>query len=297
MPGIRPESVRSLFIEMLFQETVLSSGTAFVINTNKGPYLLTNRHNVTGRNQDTGQPLSSTGGIPDAIVITHHKRGILGQFVKRKQLLLRDECPLWVEHPLLGSKADFVALPITETHDVDLHPHTVSAEPSRVLFGPSDILSVIGFPFGLKASGGFGVWSSGFVASEPEVDYNDLPVLLIDCRSRQGQSGSPVIIFRRGGGFSMRDGSTPINSGAQSELVGIYSGRIHKDSDIGMVWKSKAIKELITHIEYSDAQKDWIITPQTTSTITNGGTLNWQHAQPSNANVKATYELHSPCDR
>ena len=297
MPGIRPESVRSLFIEMLFQETVISSGTAFVVNTKKGPYLLTNRHNVTGRNQETGHPLSSTGGIPDAILITHHKRGNLGLFVKRKQLLLHDECPLWVEHPALGSKADFVALPLTETHDVDLHPHAVSAEPSRILFGPSDILSVIGFPFGLKASGGFGVWSSGFVASEPEVDYRDLPVLLIDCRSRQGQSGSPVILFRRGGGFSMRDGSTAINSGPLSELVGIYSGRIHKDSDLGMVWKSKAIKELIIHIENPDVQKKSITTPHTTSSITHGGTLNWQYSQPPSANMEANYAIRKPGDQ
>lgn len=275
MPAITHESARSLFIEMFFGDTPLSSGTGFVVATQKGPYLLTNRHNVTGRHQETGEPLSRTGGIPDAIVISHNERGHLGRFVKRKQPLLRDEAPLWVEHPVLKARADFVALPLTELQDTDLHPYSVPERPSKVLLGPSDILSVIGFPFGLKASGGLGVWSTGFVASEPEIDYNDLPVLLIDCRSRQGQSGSPVVLYRNGGPLALKDGSTAIQAGPFSELIGIYSGRIHKDSDLGMVWKAKAIRELISFI---DNPANWITADQaqfTFSSITTGGTLNW----------------------
>ena len=53
---IRKPSVQSLYIEMSIDGTKLSSGTAFVVDTAKGPHLITNRHNVTGRDQNTGHP-------------------------------------------------------------------------------------------------------------------------------------------------------------------------------------------------------------------------------------------------
>lgn len=33
------------------------------------------------------------------------------------------------------------------------------------------------------------------------------------------------------------------------EFIGIYSGRINEQSDIGLVWKVSAIRELIQYIE------------------------------------------------
>ena len=39
-----------------------------------------------------------------------------------------------------------------------------------------------------------------------------------------------------------------LTGGLITKFAGIYSGRIHKDSDIGMVWKRSAILELIEAI-------------------------------------------------
>lgn len=75
---IRKPSVQSLYIEMSIDGTKLSSGTAFVVDTAKGPHLITNRHNVTGRDQNTGQPLSPTAGIPNQINIWHNASSGLG---------------------------------------------------------------------------------------------------------------------------------------------------------------------------------------------------------------------------
>ena len=59
-------------------------------------------------------------------------------------------------------------------------------------------LQVIGYPYG-QVGGPFPIWSKGFIASEPDLDIAGLPVFLIDCRSRPGQSGSPVWArFRKG---------------------------------------------------------------------------------------------------
>ena len=90
------------------------------------------------------------------------------------------------------------------------------------------------------------IWVTGFVASETGLDS---PIFLVDSRTRPGQSGSAVIAQRNGGAFSGKDGNTTIITGIITQFLGIYSGRINKDSDIGTVWKASAIKELIESIK------------------------------------------------
>jgi hypothetical protein len=80
------------------------------------------------------------------------------------------------------------------------------------------------------------------------VNYSNLPIFLIDCRSRQGQSGSAVISYRPGGMVAMEEGGSAIFYGPVSRFHGIYSGRINNESDLGIVWKASAIKELVDHI-------------------------------------------------
>lgn len=247
MATIAKPSVQSLLIEMQFNGQPLSTGTAFVVNTpTRGPHLITNRHNVTGRHQETGAPLSKTGGVPSDIVIIHNRKGALGQWVPHTEALYVNGSPRWVEHPSLGAKADFVALPLTQLFDVELYPYDPSNPGPEIQVGPADSVSVIGFPFGITAGGAFGVWATGFLASEPDVNFNNLPVVLIDCRSRQGQSGSPVLAYRSGGSVAMKDGSSAIFSGPVERFIGVYSGRINSESDLGIVWKASAIAELLT---------------------------------------------------
>lgn len=76
-------------------------------------------------------------------------------------------------------------------------------------------------------------------------NFDNLPIQLIDCRTRQGQSGSPVIAYRAGGSVAMADGSSAIFTGPVERFIGIYSGRINAESDLGIVWKASAINELI----------------------------------------------------
>ena len=113
---------------------------------------------------------------------------------------------------------------------------------------PTDQVSIIGFPLGLSAGGRFAVWVTGTIASEMDVNYDDLPIFLVDCKSRAGQSGSPVIAFRSGGMVNLKDGNAVMFNGPVSNFLGIYSGRIHKDSDIGMVWRTATIAELLNSI-------------------------------------------------
>lgn len=275
MRVIQQETIRSLFVEMTFQETVLSTGTGFILDTKDGPHLITNRHNVTGRHQETGNPLSASCGIPDSIVITHNSREGIGQHIKKKEALYNGEAPLWIEHPTLKERADFVALKLFDLEGVATYPYPMHAHPPEIHISPADVVSVIGFPFGIKAGGQMAVWSSGFIASEPEMDFNNLPVLLIDCRSRQGQSGSPVVLYRPGGAIALKNGSTGIHAGVFSELIGIYSGRIHKDSDLGMVWKMRAIRQLVASInETSKSRSTQFGNFSASGVIADGGSIN-----------------------
>ena len=239
-------SFQSLLIEMQFDGQILSTGTAFIVDTpNEGFHLITNRHNVTGRHQETGKPLSKTGGVPNHVVIHHNKKSALGNWLPKTEPLFIGETPRWIEHPTLGPTADFVALKCTELDDVDLFPYDVRNSGPQIAIGPAEPVSVVGFPFGLTAGGSLGVWATGFIASEPAVKFADLPVLLIDCRSRQGQSGSPVIAYRSGGAVAMQDGSSLFFRGPVTKLIGVYSGRIRLESDLGMVWRAEAVAELV----------------------------------------------------
>jgi len=121
MAGIAEPSVKSLLIQMQFNGQLLATGTGFVVNSNSGPALITNRHNVTGRHQDTGEHLLSTVGIPNEIQILQNRQNRLGEWVPRVEPILIGGQPLWIEHPTLGERADFVALPLTQLNDVEIN--------------------------------------------------------------------------------------------------------------------------------------------------------------------------------
>jgi len=247
VPAVQLPSVKSLFIEMRFGSTVLSTGTGFVVQNGLGSFLLTNRHNVTGRRNDSDELLSKTGGVPDNVVVHHHAAGRLGVWEGRiETLYTMDGAPRWREHPWHGRRADVVALPLVDIDGADLYPYELTQEP-RISVAPGDVVSVIGFPFGMSTGGRLPIWATGFVASEPQVKTNDsgLPIFYIDCRSRQGQSGSAVVAHRSGGMVTMEDGTAAVFQNPITRLLGIYSGRVNAESDIGVVWHTAALRGLI----------------------------------------------------
>lgn len=247
--NILKPSAQSLFLQMRVNGLNLASGTGFIANAPKGPVLITNRHNVTGQNNTTGAYLSDTECSPDEIIIIHNQAGKLGNWVQRSEPLYHDEKPLWIEHPILGAKVDFVALPLTQINDVELYPYSLGIGDPQISVSPSETVSVIGFPFGLAGGGALAIWATGFLATEHAVDHNNLPTFLIDCRARQGQSGSAVVAHRNGGMLGMEDGSVAAFHRPVTRFLGIYSGRINEQSDLGIVWKASAIRELVDTIK------------------------------------------------
>lgn len=252
-------TMKSLFIEMYFGDTLLSSGTAFLVARDRESHccLFTNRHNVTGRNQDTGACLSSNAAIPDNILIYFHKEADEpGSWIKLKLPLYRaDDTPYWFEHPTLGGAVDAVALNLSWGSDIAKYPYYLQSGLDRhgLLVSPSETVSVIGFPFGLSAAGKFPIWATGFLAQDLSLLNPSKPVFLIDCRTRQGQSGSAVVAYRTTNSRRIEGGKILSTMSAETrwEFLGIYSGRINSESDLGRVWHVSAIEEI-----YNVAEKD-----------------------------------------
>jgi hypothetical protein len=139
---------------------------------------------------------------------------------------------------------DVVALPLGSVRGARFFPYDLHNPGPRIVFGPSNDVSIIGFPFALSGGGGLGVWVQGTLATEPSIDYWDVPLLLVDSRTREGQSGSPVILYRTDGYIT--EGGDMINNGVPAaRLVGVYSGRINKESDLGRVWKIGTLVEIL----------------------------------------------------
>lgn len=251
--SVETPTLKSLYVEMRFGDTLLSSGTAFLVANDKDTHctLITNRHNVTGRHQETDVCLSPTGGIPDNIVIylhTNDKRIGLWKAITLP-LFRKDGTPYWIEHPTLGPTADLVALNLKWGDDVSKFPYYLKNRLDRVemVLSPADVISVIGFPFGLSSVRRFPLWSTGFLAQELTLVTAENPVFFIDCRTRQGQSGSAVIAHRTQTYRQIQDGKVVMRLSPTTvwEFLGIYSGRVNPESDLGKVWHVSAIQDVL----------------------------------------------------
>ncbi|WP_201786923.1 trypsin-like serine peptidase [Acidihalobacter prosperus] len=258
--GLEIPSLKSLYIEMYFKDVLLSSGTAFLVANDQSSHcaLITNRHNVTGRHQETGECLDKKhGAIPDTIRIYFHKPPLeRGEWhCVSLPLYKEDDSPWWIEHPRLGASADVVALNLKWGSDVQKLPYYLKTDLDRqkLVVRPAEPISVIGFPFGLSSTGHFPIWATGFMAQELGIVTPDNQTFLIDCRTRQGQSGSPVIAYRTNVFTYLNDNgriSTTMAAGvAKWEFLGIYSGRVNSESDLGRVWHVSAIEEVLAAAE------------------------------------------------
>ncbi len=245
---INQNSIRPIYIEMFFDDIKLASGTASFVNSRKGPIFITNRHNVTGRHQETNEPLNGNFAIPNNIrfrVVGSHQ-----PFWYAFDLYVDNEpdCPVWTEHSIYGPTVDVIGILIPEIKNA-IHLFVETSEDWHK-WRVGDRVHVLGYPFGM--SDNFAIWSTGYIASEPDTNYKGLPSFLIDCRARPGQSGSLVIARFLPGDIVDYKGNM---YRAQKEMVhflGIYSGRINSESDLGIVWKMDALRNIGNEIENND---------------------------------------------
>lgn len=226
--------------------TELASATGFLVEHESRLYLVTNRHVVRGRHNQTNEPLSPTAALPDSLTVFHHVAGVLGQWIPADEPLYEtDHRPKWLEHPTHKGAVDVVAMELAKPDGVDVYAYDPFQPGPSVAVGVTDLVSIIGFPFGLTGGGKFAIWTQGSVATEPALDYGNLASFLVDSRTRPGQSGSPVVAYRPPGPVISELGGMTMSVAPVEKFLGVYSGRVHPDSDLGVVWKASLIAEII----------------------------------------------------
>jgi hypothetical protein len=231
-------SLTAVPLEMRFGETRLSVGTGFIWEGGNQLFLITNWHNLTGINPRTGEHLSKNASEPDGVVmLVPPAIDRLGERVEVWMPLRgRDGEPLWLEHPL-ARKVDVVAI----LCPINLIPQT------DMLVAVGLEAFILGYPFGIGRST-FPVWKRASIASEPYVFAKGHPYFFVDTASREGMSGSPVIL-RTWGGYHTPEGGHITFSGSATRFIGIYSGRIGgKDelqAQLGMVWHAGLVDVIV----------------------------------------------------
>lgn len=277
-------SLASFKIEMVGKnydtntDLVLSTGTAFLYDFNDKIYLITNWHNVTGKNSLTKQTLSGKSSLPHSLNLFFHNSETMENGVpavtwqKTFRLELYEKIdgeyfPIWYEHPEHGSIVDVIAIPFDETIQslkdqgiavIPVNSHELGLVNFYIYTGMDAFL--LGYPLGLVGGGQLPIWKRGSVASEFIVDIDKLPKYFIDtATTKTGMSGSPVFI--KSHGFTMPIGKTEMRDMIMSACFtfgGIYSGRTqiqhdqeNKYPDLAIVWKESAIIEIIEKKEKS----------------------------------------------
>lgn len=191
---------------------------------------------------------------------------------------------LWFVHPDLGHSVDVAALSIREAitnrcriqffdgqwesagqnlermvgtdEYLKLHdgiPEAIRYEPvnrhakSNLRAQVGDEVFIVGFPLSLTPTGMLPIWKKGSIATEPDADAFDLPLLLVDSMPREGLSGSPAIQLKPSGSVNTGKGTLALISGEAPKFLGVYTGRDHGRAEmaqLGRVWKSKAVTEI-----------------------------------------------------
>jgi hypothetical protein len=240
---IDPLSVRSLYLIQIKDNQALGMATGFIVQKANKYYLITNWHVVSGRNPETDQVQHPSGQTPDALYIWHHGKQLGSWHRHKEELYDKKGIKCWLEHKN-GKAVDVVALPLQNIGDnITIYPFDLSMADVNVVPEIAMPVSIIGFPLGFTSAGFFPIWKTGHIASEPTLDYHGEPLFLIDATTRGGMSGSPVV-FRPTGTYKNKNGQMAISSN-MTLFLGVYSGRLSQDSEIGKIWRPRLINEIL----------------------------------------------------
>ncbi len=241
-PTVNAWSIVPLYLETFFDDTSLGIATGFTIERGGRVFLITNKHVVTGRHAQTNAILHPQSAIPNKVRVSFHAEQ-LGVWIEKTISLENGEgVPAWLSHQ--NPKVDVVALPI-EVSDIHFYHLDTSLADFDMVLEPSETVSIIGFPHGIRTIGKVAVWKTGHIASDLDIDCDGLPLSFIDATTKRGMSGSPVIAKRIG---DYRTSTALHNlSGGGVRFLGIYSGR-YTDAltniEVGCVWKPQILEEI-----------------------------------------------------
>ena len=234
------------------------SATCFFTKREDKVFLVTNWHVVSGKNADTLQNLDEkNGGIPNKLRIyvpLSEDNGVVtyGDEIYIDIDLYAEDNPVWLDRKKGDRFIDVAVIPVSvpEKYAITMIEDGEEFFNEHTGIEITSPLYIIGYPFG-KICGELPIWKRSTVASEPNYQMDDdMPYFFVDTASRQGMSGSPVVLFEKRSALLMEDDKVGVH---YTKFIGIYSGRIGSekegDAQLGRVWKACIIDELISSNE------------------------------------------------
>ena len=262
-----------LFTTARIETDAGSVGTAFIV-TDEGlgpssgdhlPFLVTNKHLLEGSSK--------------ASILLSTASGNEAQYDPRPVHIAEDLSALWTGHP--NEKVDVSILPLAPVlnrlHEADnelkLHYQPISlssAIPNDDQYkeiGLIEDIPFVGYPSGIHdSSHNLPVARRGLSATPYTVDYEGDPVFLIDASVFPGSSGSPVFLYNIG---NWRSNQASV-AGDRVLFLGVLSSVFYREEDgtikardvptrvepyvetkqmidLGVVYKSRTVRETITH--------------------------------------------------
>jgi hypothetical protein len=241
----------AVLLTMGFEGTPLATGSGVIASYIDGcRYLITARHNLSGKRPGSENPISNSGGVPNQLRIEGCN------VVFEANLYSGDndpnaDIPLYATHSS-GSVIDVTVFPVPAETQV-YYPldssFLISRTNSELPLYVGQKCYILGFPEGLihrpLEAATFSIWKTGNIASEPLFDFDGQPKLLVDATTRSGMSGAMVVVSERN----------------RNRFVGIYSGRYKQaesgdnpdrnpyfTAELGWVFRSEVVGELISTI-------------------------------------------------
>ena len=145
---------------MLYRDQKLGSGSGFFWKLDDRTFLISNWHNFSDLNPETGLAILSTAGRPDRITFTSYKQlsdsdadGFFELSLATVTVPLYDSDlsgPRWLHHPKFGRKVDIAAIDVSQAVTGLKVDHVNVVESDAVLqpFASQDVF-IVGYPLGL----------------------------------------------------------------------------------------------------------------------------------------------------
>ena len=250
---------------------IVSTGSGFFYvrfdGDNQILFLVTNFHVLTG-----SAPVENKPPIGDQITFQLHESDEDTGNVRTvtMPLFTKQGKPVWSSSATVP-EADLAVIPVVPTVCQGCKVYGIAshwANP-QMKIRPTTSVTLIGYPYGFYDTiNALPIWKTGTVASEPDIDFDGKPLLLIDVSAFPGMSGSPAFAVSSGM-YELHDGGG-VTPGLVRQFLGIYASmqmvgkhkfleqiphgvalgiRDSESLQIGHIWKAKLILETVDSVD------------------------------------------------
>jgi hypothetical protein len=138
-----------------------------------------------------------------------------------------------------GQMVDVIELPLKDTADIAIYNVDYKNIYDSIIVTPTDRVFILGFPLGLSSNPLFPIWKSGIIATEPNIDQENKPIIWVDDASYPGMSGSPVYYISQNLRYKYKKVQAVLTFGGfeSSYFMGVFS-HMEMHGVYGALWES-----------------------------------------------------------